>query len=393
MQFIDLQAQQHQALPSGLTLRQATDARMAAVLDHGQYILGPEVSELEERLAAYVGVEHCIAVASGTDALLIALMALGVQAGDEVITTPFSFIATAETIVLLGAVPVYVDIDAATYNLDPSKLEAAITSRTKAILPVSLYGQPVDFAAVNAIATRHNLPVIEDGAQSFGASQHGRRSGGLSIIGTTSFFPSKPLGGYGDGGACFTNDGELAERMRRISRHGQSRRYFHTEVGVNGRIDTLQAAIVLAKLEVFEAEVEARGRIAASLSRRLQAVGITSTPQLSAGNTSVYAQYTIQVEHRSAVQQALKQRGIPTAVHYPTLLCQQPAMNGCFNCAQCCKFSCGCPVAQTVSERVLSLPMHPYLSEADQERIASAVSEAVAQADTQAASKITVEAA
>jgi UDP-2-acetamido-2-deoxy-ribo-hexuluronate aminotransferase len=208
---------------------------MAAVLDHGQFILGPEVSELEERLAAYVGVEHCIAVASGTDALLIALMALVVQARDEVVSTPFSFIATAETITLLGAVPVYVDIDPAIYNLDPRKLEAAITSRTKVILPVSLYGQPADFAAINAIAARHNLPVVEDGAQSFGAGQHGQRSGGLSTIGTTSFFPSKPLGGYGDGGACFTNDGELAERLRRILRHGQSRRYFHTEVGINGR--------------------------------------------------------------------------------------------------------------------------------------------------------------
>jgi UDP-2-acetamido-2-deoxy-ribo-hexuluronate aminotransferase len=393
MQFIDLQAQQQQVLPDGRTLRQAIDARMTAVLDHGQYILGPEVDELEQRLAAYVGVEHCIAVASGTDALLIALMALGVRAGDEVITTPFSFIATAETIALVGAVPVYVDIDPVTYNLDPSKLEAAITSRTKAILPVSLYGQPADFTSINAVAARHNLPVIEDGAQSFGATQHGRRSGGLSAIGTTSFFPSKPLGGYGDGGACFTNDADLAERMRRISRHGQSRRYFHTEVGINGRIDTLQAAIVLAKLEVFEAEVLARSYIGASLSSRLQSVGITSTPQLLAGNTSVYAQYTIQVEHRSAVQEALKQRGIPTAVHYPTLLCQQPAMNGCGNCAQRCQQGCGCSVAQIVSERVLSLPMHPYLSKAHQQRIVFAVSEAVAQAVTQAASKITVEAA
>lgn len=377
MQFIDLQAQQRQVLPDGRTLRQALDSRMAAVLDRGQYILGPEVSELEERLAAYVGVEYCIAVASGTDALLIALMALGVQAGDEVITTPFSFIATAETITLLGAVPVYVDIDPATYNLDPRKLEAAITSRTRAILPVSLYGQPADFAAINAIAARHNLPVIEDGAQSFGACQHGQRSGGLSTIGTTSFFPSKPLGGYGDGGACFTNDGELAERMRRISRHGQSRRYFHAEVGINGRIDTLQAAIVLAKLEVFEAEVEARIRIGASLSRQLQAAGITSTPQLSAANTSVYAQYTIQVEHRSAVQEALKQQGIPTAVHYPTLLCQQPAMNGCGSCAQSCQQGCYCDVAQAVSQRVLSLPMHPYMSEVDQELIAKAVAAAI----------------
>jgi UDP-2-acetamido-2-deoxy-ribo-hexuluronate aminotransferase len=379
MQFIDLQAQQQQRLADGRSLREAIDARLAAVLDHGQYILGPEVAELEQRLAAYVAVEHCVAVASGTDALLIALMALGVQAGDEVITTPFSFIATAETIALLGAVPVYIDIDPTTYNLDPARLEAAISPRTKAIIPVSLYGQPADFEAINAVAAPRGIPVIEDGAQSFGAIQHGRRSGGLSTIGTTSFFPSKPLGGYGDGGACFTNDVELAERMRRISRHGPSRRYFHTDVGVNGRIDTLQAAIVLAKLELFEAEVEARGRIGAALSSRLQAAGITSTPQLAPGNTSVYAQYTIQVDNRPAVQAALKERGIPTAVHYPTLLCQQPALAKQGPCAQHCQQGCGCPVAQAASERVLSLPMHPYLSEADQEQIAVAVAKSVAE--------------
>lgn len=379
MQFIDLKAQQRQRLADGRSLREAIDGQIAAVLEHGQYILGPEVAELEQRLAAYVGVEHCVAVASGTDALLIALMALGVQVGDEIITTPFSFIATAETIALLGAVPMYVDIDPASYNLDPSQLEAAITTRTKAIIPVSLYGQPADFAAINAIAERYGIPVIEDGAQSFGAMQRGRRSCGLSTIGTTSFFPSKPLGGYGDGGACFTADGELAERMRRISRHGQNRRYFHTDVGVNGRIDTLQAAIVLAKLEVFEAEVEARRRIGAALSAKLQAAGLNSTPQLAAGNTSVYAQFTIEVENRPAIQASLKEQGIPTAVHYPTLLCQQPALVGRGLCGEHCQSSCGCPVAQAASERVLSLPMHPYLSDGDQEHIAAAVAQALAQ--------------
>jgi UDP-2-acetamido-2-deoxy-ribo-hexuluronate aminotransferase len=326
-----------------------------------------------------VGVGHSVAVASGTDALLIALMALRVQAGDEVISTPFSFIATEETIALLGAVPVYVDIDPLTYNLDPAGLESAISPRTRAIIPVSLYGQPADFQTINAIAGRPGLPVIEDGAQSFGGTQRGRRSCGLSTIGTTSFFPSKPLGGYGDGGACFTNDAELAERMRRISRHGQSRRYFHTDLGVNGRIDTLQSAIVLAKLELFEAEVEARARIGASLTSRLQAVGINSTPQLGPGNTSVYAQYTIQVSNRSAIQAALMEEGIPTAVHYPTLLCQQPAIAKQSPCAQRCQQFCRCLVAQAASERVLSLPMHPYLSEADQVRIAAAVARAVAQ--------------
>jgi len=374
MQFIDLKAQQQQLLPDGRSLRQAVDARLAALLDHGQYILGPEVSELEQALADLVGVEHCIAVASGTDALLIALMALGVGAGDEVITTPFSFIATSETIALLRAVPVYVDIDPQTYNLDPTGLEAAITPRTKAIIPVSLYGQPADFPAINAIAERHGLPVIEDGAQSFGASQQGQRSCGLSTIGTTSFFPSKPLGGYGDGGACFTRDAILADRMRRISRHGQSRRYFHTDLGVNGRIDTLQAAILLAKLELFEAEVEARQRIGARYTHQLQAAGISSTPQLAPGNTSVYAQYTIEVDDRPAVQAALQQQGIPTAVHYPTLLCQQPAIAGC---GERCGGSCGSPLAKRASERVLSLPMHPYLSDGDQDRVVAALASTI----------------
>lgn len=370
MEFIDLKAQQQQRLPDGRSLREAVDARIAALLDHGQYILGPEVAQLEQQLAAYVGVEHCIAVASGTDALLISLMALGVGAGDEVITTPFSFIATAETIALIGAVPVFTDIDAHTYNLDPAKIEAAITPRTKAIIPVSLYGQPADFPAINAIAARHGLPVIEDGAQSFGAQQHGRRSCSLSTIGTTSFFPSKPLGGYGDGGACFTNDAELAGRMRRISRHGQSRRYFHTEVGVNGRIDTLQAAILLAKLELFDAEVASRQQIGERYSRCFQEAGVVTTPHLAAGNTSVYAQYTIEVDDRSAVQEALKASGIPTAVHYPTLLCQQPALQGC---GSRCQSGCATAVAQKASERVMSLPMHPYLSALDQEQVVAAV--------------------
>ena len=374
MQFIDLKAQQQQRLADGRSLREAVDARIAALLDHGQYILGPEVAELEQRLAAYVGVEHCIAVASGTDALLIALMALGVGAGDEVITTPFSFIATAETIALLGAVPVYTDIDPRTYNLDPAKIEAAITPRTKAIIPVSLYGQPADFPAINAIAQRHGLPVIEDGAQSFGAQQHGRRSCNLSTIGTTSFFPSKPLGGYGDGGACFTNDAELAGLMRRISRHGQSRHYFHTEVGVNGRIDTLQAAILLAKLELFDGEVAFRQQIGERYSQCFQTAGVATTPYLAPGNTSVYAQYTIAVENRAAVQEALKDIGIPTAVHYPTLLCQQPALQGC---GSRCSGACATPLAQGASERVMSLPMHPYLSAQDQDQVVAAVTAAL----------------
>lgn len=366
MQFIDLAAQQRQLLQDGRSIREAVDSRIADVLNHGRYILGPEVEELETILAAYVGVDHCIAVASGTDALLIALMALGVQAGDEVITTPFSFISTSETIALLGARPVYVDIDPVTYNLDPSKLELVISSRTKAIIPVSLYGQPADFPAINEIADRHGLAVIEDGAQSFGSEQHGRRSCGLSTIGTTSFFPSKPFGGYGDGGACFTNDSELADRMRRVSRHGQAKRYYHIEKGVNGRIDTLQAAILLAKWPNFAKEVEARGRIGAAYSRKLQAAGVFTTPQLSPGNTSVYAQYTVQVAHRAEVQAQLKARLIPTAVHYPMLLCQQPALRCKHNL---CRGGCHTPIAQAISERVMSLPMHPWLSDDEQSSV------------------------
>ena len=376
MQFIDLAEQQRQKLPNGRTIREEVDSRISAVLNHGRYILGPEVEELETTLAAYVGVDNCIAVASGTDALLIALMALGVQAGDEVITTPFSFISTSETIALLGATPVYVDIDPVTYNLDPSKLDEVISTRTKAIIPVSLYGQPADLPAINAIADRHGLPVIEDGAQSFGSEQQGRRSCGLSTIGTTSFFPSKPFGGYGDGGACFTNDPELEDRMRRLSRHGQARRYFHTDIGVNGRIDTLQAAILLGKWPNFAEEVEARRRIGATYSRKLQAAGISSTPQLAAGNTSVYAQYTVQVEQRAEVQATLKEQGIPTAVHYPTLLCQQPALL-CEH--SLCSGGCHSRHAYSASKRVMSLPMHPWLTDSDQDRVVDALVSAVQQ--------------
>lgn len=382
MQFIDLAAQQSQKLNDGQTIREAVDARIAAVLDHGRYILGPEVEELESILADYVGVDNCVAVASGTDALLIALMALGVQAGHEVITTPFSFISTSETIALLGAKPVYVDIDPATYNLDPGKIEAVISTRTKAIVPVSLYGQPADFSAINAIADRHGLAVIEDGAQSFGSEQQGRRSCGLSTIGTTSFFPSKPFGGYGDGGACFTDDSQLADRMRRVSRHGQAKRYFHTDIGVNGRIDTLQAAILLGKWPNFANEVQARGRIGASYSRKLEAAGITTTPQLMAGNTSVFAQYTVQVERRAEVQALLKDKGIPTAVHYPTLLCQQPALRCDYSL---CRGGCHTPIAQAVSEQVMSLPIHPWLSESDQDHVVDGLVSAIKQTTFSAA--------
>jgi UDP-2-acetamido-2-deoxy-ribo-hexuluronate aminotransferase len=242
--FIDLKTQYHR-------LKKEIDAGIQRVLDHGQYILGPEVVELEEKLAAYTGAKHCITVANGTDALQIAQMALGIGPGDEVITPGFTYIATAETVALLGAKPVYVDVDSRTYNLDPGLLEAAITPRTKAIVPVSLYGQCADFDAINAIAAKHGIPVIEDAAQSFGASYKGRKSCNLTTIACASFFPSKPFGCYGDGGAIFTNDDELAKIMRQIARHGQDRRYHHIRVGVNSRLDTLQAAILLPKLEIL----------------------------------------------------------------------------------------------------------------------------------------------
>ena len=354
MQFIDLQTQQ-------LKIKGQIDRNIQKVLAHGKYIMGPEVGELEGRLADYVGVKHAIGVSSGTDALLIALMALGVGYDDEVITTPFSFIATAETIALLGARPVFVDIRPDTYNLDPELLEAAITTRTKAIMPVSLYGQCADFDAINAIAQRHGLPVIEDGAQSFGATYKGRLSCGLSTIGCTSFFPSKPLGGYGDSGACFTNDDSLAKTMREIRVHGQDRRYHHPLIGINGRLDTLQAAVLLAKLDIFPDEVKARERIGARYSEKLG--GTVVTPYIEPHNTSVYAQYTVQVDARDAVQAHLKAADIPTAVHYPVPLNRQPSL------ARDERYE----HSELAADRVVSLPMHPYLTDSDQDKVVEAL--------------------
>ena len=307
--------------------------------------------------------KHCIAVASGTDALLIALMALGIGAGDEVITTPFTFIATGETIALLGAKPVFVDIDRRMYNLDPSFLESAITPKTRVILPVSLYGQCADMDAINAVAAKNGIPVIEDACQSFGATYHGRKSCALSTVGCTSFFPSKPLGCYGDGGACFTDKDDLATRIRQIRVHGQDRRYHHALLGINGRMDTLQAAILLAKLEVFADEVDARNRIGVRYGELLH--GAVETPSVDPHNTSVYAQYTVQVDKREAVQEKLREEGIPTAVHYPVPLHLQPVFAG-LNLPEG-----SFPVAEAAAKRVLSLPMHPYLAEDELVRIAS----------------------
>ena len=357
IEFIDLKAQQAR-------LKDKIEAGIQNVLTHGQYILGPEVKELEEKLAAYVGAKHCISCANGTDALQIVQMAFGIGPGDEVITPGFTYIATAETVAVLGATPVYVDVNPKTYNLDIEQLEAAITPRTKAIIPVSLYGQCADFDAINAIAEKYNLPVIEDAAQSFGATYKGRKSCNLSTVACTSFFPSKPLGCYGDGGAIFTNDDELAKIIRQIARHGQDRRYHHVRVGMNSRLDTLQAAILLPKLEILDEEMQARQRIAETYTKLFNEAGILTTPFIEEHNQSAWAQYTIQVENRDQVQEKLKAQGIPTAVHYPIPLNKQPAVANA---------NVSLPIGDAIAERVMSLPMHPYLTLEAQEKIVDAL--------------------
>src|SRR5690349_231393 len=361
MEFIDLKKQYRQ-------IQNSLELRIRKVMESAQFIMGPEIDELESALAARVGARHSISCSSGTDALLLAMMALGIGPGDEVITSPFTFIATGEMIALLGAKPVFVDIDPKTYNLDPGLIPRAVTSRTRAIMPVSLYGQCADMDRINLVAKDHNLSVIEDAAQSFGASYKGKASCNLSTIGCTSFFPSKPLGCYGDGGACFTGDDELGKAMSQIRMHGQDRRYHHPRLGLNGRLDTLQAAILLAKLEVFDEELERRKRIASRYSQALK--GIAETPYVAAHNISAWAQYTIQVPNRDEVQQSLQAAGIPTAVHYPTPIHLQPV----FEYLQLKKGSF--PVSESVSQRVISLPMHPYLSEEEIDLIISAVTEA-----------------
>lgn len=352
--FIDLKAQQ-------VALRADIDAAIARVLDHGQYILGPEVAELEEQLAALTGARHCVTMASGTEALIASLMALGIGAGDEVITTPFTFAATAEAIVLVGATPVFVDIEADTCNIDATRIAAAVTPATRAIMPVSLYGQVADMITINAIAAAHGLFVIEDAAQSLGATLDGRQSGALSTIGCTSFFPSKPLGCYGDGGALFTDDEAIAQIVREIRVHGQDRRYHHARIGLGGRMDTLQCAIVLAKLGRLDWEIAARARIGARYNRLCDDAGVERVTQ-RAGRSSVYAQYTIMVPERAEVAAALAAAGIPTAIHYPIPLDRQPAYR------DRCR-TLGTPRADRAAERVLSLPMHADLGEATQDRI------------------------
>lgn len=362
MEFIDLKTQYRR-------YQTEIDARLQTVLEHGHFIMGPEIGELEGKLASYVNVKHCITVASGTDSLEIALRALGVGPGDEVITVPFTWISSAEVILLVGAKPVFVDIATADYNIDVSKLEAAITPRTKAMIPVNLFGQMPDYDRINAIAAKHNIAVIEDAAQSFGATQNAKRSCSVSRIGSTSFFPAKPLGCYGDGGALFTSDDALAEKMRAIRTHGGLKRHYHPLVGMNGRFDTVQAAILLAKLPHFDWEVEQRRKIGARYTDFLR--DSVAAPEVMPGNTHVYAQYTIRVADRDALAGKLKAVGIPTAVYYPKCLHEQPVFapygykTGDF------------PESERASREVISLPMHPFLSEAEQDQIVTAVRSAL----------------
>ena len=360
IKFIDLGSQQSRVFSE-------INDGIASVLAHGKYILGPEVDLLEKKLSAYTGAKYCITCANGTDALQVALMALGVGPGDEVIMPGFSYIATAEVVALLGAKIIYVDIDEETFNVDPDVIEAAISSRTKAIIPVSLYGQCANFELINAVAEKYGVSVIEDGAQSFGASANGVKSGNLSQISCTSFFPTKPLGCYGDGGAIFTSDENLAKLMRQIARHGQAARYHHVRIGVNSRLDTIQAAILLAKLSILDDEVESRNNVAKRYNDKLATVSEIVLPTIVEGNSCAWAQYTIRASDRDNLARFLnEEKNIPTAVHYPLPLNKQPAVEDS---------SVNLRFGDVASQEVLSLPIHPYLSAEDQSQICTAIAE------------------
>ncbi len=385
MQFIDLAAQQKR-------IRDRIEANIAAILDHGRYIMGPEIKSLEEKLAGYVGVKHACACASGTDALLLALMAHGIGPGDAILTTPFTFVATGEVISLLGATPVFVDIDPQTFNLDPARLEQAmqaisenaagdhplprsdVSLAARGVIAVDLFGLPADYDRINAIARRHGLFVLEDAAQSFGAEHRGTMAGNLADIGCTSFFPAKPLGCYGDGGMCFTADEKLAEIMDSLRVHGKgSHKYDNVRTGINGRMDTLQAAILLAKFDIFPEEIELRQQVAARYTRLLNQQAEVRTPAVPNEMKSAWAQYSVLARdeaHRAQLQARLKAAGIPTAIYYPRPLHLQTAFKslgykeGDFT------------ISEDFSSRIFSLPMHPYLSGADQERIITVLSSA-----------------
>ena len=359
IQFFDLAAQQ-------ASIKSKIDKNVATVLEHGKYILGPEVSELEEKLCEYTNAQHCVTCANGTDALQIALMAIGIGPGDEVITPAFSYIATAEATALLGAKPVYVDVDLQNFNILPQLIEEKINKRTKAIIPVSLYGQPADFDKINEIAKRNNLTVIEDAAQSFGSVYKGRKSCNLSDIACTSFFPTKPLGCYGDGGAIFTSDPVLAQNIRKIARHGQERRYHHSIVGINSRLDTIQAAILLPKLEILDDEIIHRDTLANKYNAALkQYKNRLFTPVVGDGFASSWAQYTIRCNNRDALKKMLAEHGIPTAVHYPKPLNLQPAVSDKMAIV---------PNSEKLASTVLSLPMHAYMDDQISENICSTIS-------------------
>jgi len=357
--FIDLKAQYK-------AYQEEIDKEVLEVFSSAQFIGGEKLNSLENNLALYTGAKHAIGCSSGTDALLLSLMALNVGPGDEVITTPFTFIATAEVIAFLGAKSVFVDIDKDSYNIDASKIKDAISIKTKAIMPVSLYGQCADMDAINEIAEEFEIPVIEDACQSFGATYNGKKSCNLSTIGCTSFFPSKPLGAYGDGGAIFTNDDEIAEKIRMLLNHGQNERYKHKYIGINGRLDAVQAAVLGVKLKYFEKEVKLRDEIGSRYSDMLEKTDII-TPKISEYNTSVYAQYSIRVDDREAMVEKLTEKNIPTAVHYPLPLHLQEAFKnlgykkGDF------------PVSEIVSTQIMSLPMSPYLTEDEQDFIVQAI--------------------
>jgi UDP-2-acetamido-2-deoxy-ribo-hexuluronate aminotransferase len=367
--FIDLKAQQEKILPD-------INERIQRVLSHGQYIMGPEIKELEERLATYVGVKHAISCSSGTDALLMPLMAYGVGPGDAIFTTPFSFIATAEVIQLLGATPIFVDIDRKTFNIDPEALEVVIASvrqnpktaslQPRGVIPVDLFGQPADYDRINAIARQHGLFVLEDAAQSFGGTYKGRRSCSLAQMAATSFFPAKPLGGYGDGGAIFTDDDAMATTLRSIRVHGQGTdKYENVRIGLNGRLDTLQAAVLLAKLEVFDAEITTRQEVASRYNEALK--DVVEVPYVDPECTSIWAQYSVLSDRRAELLENLQRAGIPSAIYYPLPLHLQKAFvhlgykPGDF------------PVSERISKHIFSLPMHPYLAENDQARIITAL--------------------
>jgi UDP-2-acetamido-2-deoxy-ribo-hexuluronate aminotransferase len=364
--FIDLKAQ-YKALKSDI------DQRIHKVLEHGAFINGPEVAELEKKLVEFTGAKYALACANGTDALLIPMMAMGIGAGDEVITTAFSFIATAETIVLAGATPVYVDIDLKTFNLDPAQIEKAISPKTKAIMPVSLYGQLPDMEAINAIAKKHGLMVIEDAAQSFGATFKGKRSCSLTQAAGTSFFPAKPLGCYGDGGAIFTNDEKMATVMKEIREHGSESRYYHTRLGMNARLDTLQCAILLSKLERYPWEIEQRERVARRYNEAFASIKAKdfAYPQVASGHQSVWAQYTLCVGDRAAFQKKMQDAGIPTSIHYPRIMPDQPwykqNANKCVGDLQNSRWA---------ADHVISLPMYPDMDEKTQDYIISHVQKA-----------------